>query len=48
MTIAESYPPLEAPSAARAYHGTVRLYEGAGFTRHGERGPYVVMRKRLA
>ena len=47
MTIAEAYPPREAPSAARAYHGTLPMYEAAGFTEHGARGPYVVMRKSL-
>ena len=47
MALAEAYPPREAPSAARAYHGTVRMYEAAGFAAHGERGPYVIMRKPL-
>ncbi len=47
MTIVEAYPPQDAPSAARAYHGTVPMYEAAGFVQHGARGPYVVMRKKL-
>jgi GNAT superfamily N-acetyltransferase len=47
MTLVRVMPPREAPSAARAYHGTITMYEGAGFTFEGDAGPYVVMSKRL-
>ena len=47
MTRVRAMPPRDATSAARAYHGTVPMYEAAGFKVEGEAGPYVVMSKRL-
>lgn len=48
MTRVRAMPPRDAPSAARAYHGTISMYRAAGFHLEGEAGPYVVMRKSLA
>jgi len=43
----EAYPARETVSDARAYHGPLELYLGAGFVEAGEWGPYVVVRRDL-
>ncbi len=47
MKIAEAYPPLKPRSDAGAYHGTLGMYEAAGFEQHREGKQYVIVRKAL-
>jgi GNAT superfamily N-acetyltransferase len=49
MTVAEAYPPKDAASDARSYHGPLAMYLDAGFEAIGEAGHgYQVVRRSLA
>jgi GNAT superfamily N-acetyltransferase len=47
LAVAEAYPPKATRSAASGYHGSVRMYEAAGFTQVRDAGRHLVMRKML-
>ncbi len=47
LAFAEAYPPNAVPSAAGGYHGSLKMYEAAGFTHVRDAGRYVVVRKAL-
>lgn len=43
----EAFPPKSSRSAAGGYHGSLKMYEAAGFTHVRDAGRYVVVRKAL-
>ena len=47
LTVAEAYPPKEARSEARTFHGPLAMYLAAGFAPVREANGYVTVRKRL-
>jgi GNAT superfamily N-acetyltransferase len=48
FTIVEGYPMTGAPrDNAQAYHGPLKMYEDAGFTKHGEFEHFTIVRKTL-
>lgn len=47
LAYAEAFPPKATRSAAGGYHGSVKMYEAAGFTQVRDTGRYLVMRKTL-
>lgn len=47
LAYAEAFPPKATRSAAGGYHGSVKMYEAAGFTQLRDTGRYLVMRKTL-
>ena len=47
FAVAEAYPRKGDLSEARAYHGPLSMYEGAGFERHGETEKHLIVRKQL-
>lgn len=48
LRIAEGYPFKERHSAGDGYHGTLKLFEAAGFSRYRETPRHVIVRKNLA
>jgi ribosomal protein S18 acetylase RimI-like enzyme len=47
LRIAEGYPPKETSSTAGGYHGTLEMFETAGFGRYRETPRHIIMRKTL-
>ena len=47
LAYVEAYPPKEASSDARAYHGPLSLYLGAGFEQVRDLDRYVMVRRTL-
>lgn len=46
-TSVEAFPPAAARTAAASYHGSLKMYEAAGFERVRDAGHYVMVRKAL-
>lgn len=47
LRIAEGYPPTETRSTAEGYHGTLAMFETAGFSPYNETTQHVIVRKAL-